>query len=616
MKIYFKAILLLVFGLAVNLQAQLSPQDAVNGMARGINIGNTMEAPVEGTWGNPPVKERAFDDYKNAGFTAIRIPITWDGHTSKTPPYTVDTAWMSRVEQVVDWGLQRGLFIMINAHHESWLKNTYSDSNAARFDSIWSQIATRFKDKSDSLIFEILNEPYPMTEAHVNELNARVLKIIRRTNPTRIVSFSGYMWSNSDQLVTAAIPDSSDKYLIGYYHSYDPWPFGLEGPGTYGSASDIATTKAKFDQVTAWSRKNNIPVILGEFGFIDKCEYNSRMCAYATDVDQALRHGVPTFVWDDGGDFDIYNRTTGGFNEIKDILIHTYPESPNGLKISQVASTTVKLRWQNRNTEEDSIFIQRRVGSGDFSDYAQVAPTVSQFIDSSTIAGTAYYYRLKITMKDSVELQSYPIMLNVVPVAVFSCSPTAIAFDSVKIGQSESGSLTVKNVGMDTLRLNSVAVKDTSFAIGPYRSTIAPGDSSVLIVTFRPSSTGQHNGYIVFSHNAASSPDSVSVSGTGYETTDVGSGQEAVLHRFRLDQNYPNPFNPSTIISYQLPSSGVVTLRIYDLLGREVKTLVNQREDAGNHSVLFDAADLSSGVYYYRIQAGSYVETKKLVVLR
>ena len=406
-----------------SVKAQITPQDAVKGMARGINIGNTMEPPTEGGWNNPPVKQRAFDDYKNAGFTAIRIPITWDKHALNYPPYTIDAAWLDRVEQVVDWGLQRGLFIIINAHHESWIKNWYSDSTVARFDSIWSQIATRFKDKSDSLIFEILNEPYPMSEQHVNALNAQVLKIIRQTNTTRIVSFSGYMWSNSDQLVTAAIPDTSDKYLIGYYHSYDPYPFGLKGTGTYGTTADINATKAKFDQVTAWSKRNNIPVILDEFGYIDTADYNSRMCAYGTVMDQALSHGVGAFAWDDGGSFPIYNRTSFGFNEVKDILIHTYPESPSGMKISQLNGNSIKVQWHNRNIENDSIVIQRRIGNGSFSDYSVVAPSDSQFIDIATTPGNSYYYRLKIIMKDSVEVQSYPVMIHDIATSVKTSSP-------------------------------------------------------------------------------------------------------------------------------------------------------------------------------------------------
>lgn len=85
---------------------------------------------------------------------------------------------------------------------------------------------------------------------------------------------------------------------------------------------------------------------------------------------------------------------------------------------------------------------------------------------------------------------------------------------------------------------------------------------------------------------------------------------------FELSQNYPNPFNPSTVISYQLPVSGFVTLKVFDMLGNEVATLVNQEKSAGGYEMTFDAAGLTSGVYFYRLQAGNYVETKKMLLVK
>jgi hypothetical protein len=405
--------------------AQLSPQDAIKSMGRGINMGNTLDPPNEGDWGNPLVVEANFDDYKNAGFTCVRIPVTWDKHTSGTSPYTINAAWLDRVEQIIDWGLSKKLIIIINAHHDGWIKENYTDANKARFDSIWSQIATRFKDKSDSLLFEIINEPYPLSLENVNDLNARTLSTIRKTNPTRIVLFSGHMWSNSSELIQAAIP--ADDYLIGYYHSYDPYPFGLEGPGTYGSDADIAATVAKFEEVSEWGTAHTIPVVLSEFGYIKDCSYNSRMCAYATVTEKALLYNVAFNAWDDGGDFKFYNRNEHTWNEIKDILINTYTVSPYKMIINNFADTLVNLQWTNRTTENDSIIIERRINNSSFEDYRKVAPETSEIIDSATSRGNTYYYRLKANLKDSIEIQSYPVRIVNVPVNPAPYSGTAIA---------------------------------------------------------------------------------------------------------------------------------------------------------------------------------------------
>jgi hypothetical protein len=97
--------------------------------------------------------------------------------------------------------------------------------------------------------------------------------------------------------------------------------------------------------------------------------------------------------------------------------------------------------------------------------------------------------------------------------------------------------------------------------------------------------------------------------------TDVG-GQHARPSSFDLSQNYPNPFNPSTTISYGLPHSSHVMLTVYNTLGQRVAELVNEQQQAGHHETVFHGDGLASGVYYYRIQAGGFVQTKRLLLLK
>ena len=506
-------LIMIMICITINLEAQLSPHDAVEAMGRGINMGNTLDPPGgEDTWNNPPAEEYYFDDYKDAGFTCIRLPITWDQHTDTVLPYTIDSTWLDRIEEIVDWGLSRDLLIIINANHDFWIKYNYTEENIARFDSLWSQIATRFQDKSDSLIFEMINEPEPMSLANVNELNERVLGIIRRTNPTRNVCFSGHRWSNSHELLQAAIPE--DDYIIGYYHSYDPYPFGLEGPGTYGSSSDIAATEAKFQSVATWATENDVPVVLSEFGYINLCEYNSRMCAYATVTEKARIYNVAFQAWDDGGDFRIYNREERTWNDIKDILIYTYPESPYRMSIDAFADTSIRVGWINRTTDNDSIVVERKVNEGSFEFFAKIAPDNTTFDDTTTSTGNSYYYRLKTILGDTLEIHSYPIMM---------------AVESSGLPESED---------------------------------------------------------------------------------------DPISTQVQLFDNYPDPFNTSTIFTFILPSKSFVTLKIFDAIGREVETVISEELDGGEHTRVWNAEDLSSGIYYYRIQAGNFTATKRLVILR
>ena len=96
----------------------------------------------------------------------------------------------------------------------------------------------------------------------------------------------------------------------------------------------------------------------------------------------------------------------------------------------------------------------------------------------------------------------------------------------------------------------------------------------------------------------------------------ITTEKPTIPNYFNISQNYPNPFNPTTVINYSVPRSNMVTIRVYDILGNETATLVNEEKPAGSYSINFNASRLSSGVYFYRMQAGSFVETKKLILMK
>jgi aryl-phospho-beta-D-glucosidase BglC (GH1 family) len=388
--------------------AQLTPHEAVVQMQKGINLGNTLEPPLEGGWNNPKAQEYYFDIYKQAGFECVRIPVRWDEHTHDASPYKIDEAWLQRVEEVVDWGLERDLFIIINAHHEEWIKANYTNAGyRARFDSIWSQVSTRFKDKSEKLIFEIINEPYGLTKEQNDDLHQRVLSIIRKTNPTRIVIFQGHNWGGSDELIAAAIPD--DDYVIGSFHSYDPYLFGLEGQGTWGSASDYNTLNNKFVSVKNWSDNNNIPVILGEFGSLKTCDYNSRMKHYRAYVELAQKYGFVSCAWDDGGNFRIMERATQNWDEVKDILLHTTANAPKNPNLKIYQDTIILVCWSNVVTDMDSIFIEHRTAKGTYSRIASLKGDTTSYYDLNPLQNMYHHYRVIAHYNSGEELYSQPI---------------------------------------------------------------------------------------------------------------------------------------------------------------------------------------------------------------
>ncbi len=239
---------------------------------------------------------------------------------------------MDRVEEVVDWALAQDLYVILNVHHDDWLKkggNTFTQNNRNRFDAIWLQIVERFKNKPAKLLFEILNEPVDLTSANVDILNARVLEIIRRVNPTRLVVFSGNGFTPLNALLSAAIPDTEDEYLIGNFHAYDPWPFAGQCLQSWGSESDKDELENIYKQAQTWSIENDIPVTVNEFGAAkfdfeapeNVCELEDRLQYLESHVEFATQYGISATFWDDAGSFSSYDRATGQWGPEKDILV-------------------------------------------------------------------------------------------------------------------------------------------------------------------------------------------------------------------------------------------------------------------------------------------------------
>jgi len=151
---------------------------------------------------------------------------------------------------------------------------------------------------------------------------------------------------------------------------------------------------------------------------------------------------------------------------------------------------------------------------------------------------------------------------------------------------------------------DSATWKLQSFDITPYVY-----GSSNMLVRFRDSCDSNTNwdGWYV---------DNINVTAYQIVPTDIGGNQSGMPTRFELSQNYPNPFNPSTQIKFSVPKEGFVNIKVFDVLGREVRTLVNEVKKPGYYSVDFDGANLSSGFYFYRMETSSYVETKKMMLLK
>lgn len=196
-----------------------------------------------------------------------------------------------------------------------------------------------------------------------------------------------------------------------------------------------------------------------------------------------------------------------------------------------------------------------------------------------------------------------------------------IAFGQVRFGTTKDTSLTLTNIGYDTLEISSVSSLRPTFTARPTVASIAPGQSLMDTLRFAPISVGADSSFILILSNSATSPDTIKVSAIASPATDVRKLSE-VPKTFSLEQNYPDPFNPSTTIQYGVPLRSRVRLQIFNVLGQRIATLCDGEQSAGYQRVHWNA-NVSSGIYFYRIEATAindpnkhFVDTKKMLLLK
>lgn len=304
----------------------------------GINLGNSLDATglrdynpdaeeleYEISWNNPVITRNQFQVIREAGFETVRIPVSWADHMDEQG--NVSEVWMKRVQEVVDMALEEDLYVILNSHHENWMNLIpgQEETIEERLRILWSQIAVRFETYDEKLLFEGMNEPrqkdseYEWNEGTeelremVNKLNLAFVETVRESggkNKGRYLLITTYAGHNLEQVMEEL--EVPKGHILVSIHAYLPYNFcqNREGSAQWSenSTSDVEELQRAFMQMNQFFIQKGIPVVVTEFGCVDKNNPDVRKTWTQYFVKHAKENHIVCVWWDNGSTYQLLDR--------------------------------------------------------------------------------------------------------------------------------------------------------------------------------------------------------------------------------------------------------------------------------------------------------------------
>ncbi|MFZ4549972.1 MAG: glycoside hydrolase family 5 protein [Bacteroidales bacterium] len=294
---------------------QISAEWQCKKMGRGVNIvGYDTALWKDYTKGR--FNEKYFKMIKEAGFSTIRVNLFAFSGMDKN--YKLNPKWLETLDWVVEKGLAAKLMVILDMHEY----NAMADDPIAKkemFMSVWRQLAPRYKDQPNDVIFELLNEPNQKLSVELwNQYLVDAINLVRKTNPNRTLIVGPGNWNGIESLPTLVLPEN-DKNIIVTVHFYHPMPFTHQGAYWAKEYKDLSGIKwmgtneekemidSKLKVAADWSKANDRPIFLGEFGAYDKGDMESRARYTAHVARTAEKFGFSWAYWQFDSDFIVYN---------------------------------------------------------------------------------------------------------------------------------------------------------------------------------------------------------------------------------------------------------------------------------------------------------------------
>jgi len=338
------------------------PPAAAAHFTKGINLGNRLEAPNEGDWGGV-IQAQDFPFIAQRGFDHVRIPIRFSGHASAASPYTIDDAFFSRIDTVLDQAAAANLAVVVDMHAYDELAADVAGQRD-RFVALWTQVAARYQSRPDTVAFELLNEPNTQLDSTWNDVMLPAIKTIRATNPRRLLIVDAVFWADPTRLAALALPD--DANIMASIHLYEPKLFTFQGQDWIGpvflttgvifpgppatpidpvqaakdaswanqwfmdyntkpaaaNPSGPATVAAQIGLITGYRQIQGRTVYNGEWGPQDGGALDSRVRLVTEVRQQCESAGIGWAIWEDPVNMNLFDSSAGTWlTEIIDALL-------------------------------------------------------------------------------------------------------------------------------------------------------------------------------------------------------------------------------------------------------------------------------------------------------
>ena len=442
--------------------------ELVSFIGTGWNLGNTLDATGGGnslssetSWGNPKTTKAMIDAVKKQGFNTVRVPVSWGNHTTGNN-FTIDSKWLARVKEVVDYCIDNDMYVILNIHHDTstqyyYPSSTYKTQSVKFVKSIWTQVAKYFKDYDQKLIFETLNEPrlvgtgdewwfnvnYPNDNVRdsisvINTLNQTAVDAIRAAggkNTDRCIMVPGY-GASIDGCTTSTFKlpnDSTPNRLIVSVHAYTPYNFALNANGTAEFTNNLKNeVDYLYSTIKSHFIDKDIPAIIGETSASNKNNTAERVKWAQYYMGKSAEYGVPCMLWDnnvfngsDKGECHGHlNRSTLKWYDkaFVDAVIEygKQAESPEsgvstvkGFKVKSKTNISANLQW-NKNISVDGYVLDKYDGKKWVTIKTFTSNANTSFNVTGLKASTTFRFRLRAYKTiDNVKEYSAYTYLNV-----------------------------------------------------------------------------------------------------------------------------------------------------------------------------------------------------------